>query len=52
VADLGQIPATAGVEVEGGDLGKLPGGAAKLLRALTGAGVRRSGRSTAEQEAR
>jgi hypothetical protein len=42
----GSIPARAGLEVEGGWLGELPGGMAKLLRALAGAGMHRSGRPT------
>jgi hypothetical protein len=50
VAGLGQIPATAGIGVEGGGLGKLHGGAAKLLRALAGVELQWGGGSTAEQE--
>jgi hypothetical protein len=46
-AVLDQIPATAGLGVEGGRLGKLPGGEAELLRVLAGAGVWRSGQSMA-----
>jgi hypothetical protein len=42
----GSIPARAGLGVEGGSLGELPGGTAKLLRALAGAGMHRSGRPT------
>jgi hypothetical protein len=45
----GSIPARAGLEVEGGSLGELPGGTAKLPRALAGAGMHRSGRPTTEQ---
>jgi hypothetical protein len=48
-ATLDQIPATAGLRVEGGRLGKLPGRTAKLLRALARAGMHRSGRPTTEQ---
>jgi hypothetical protein len=48
-ATLDQIPATAGLRVEGGRLGKLPDGEVELLRVLAGAGVRRSGRSKAVQ---
>jgi hypothetical protein len=46
-ATLDQIPATTGLGVEGGRLGKLPDGEAEQLRVLAGVGVRRSGRSTA-----
>jgi hypothetical protein len=35
--------------VEGGSLGELPGRTAKLLQALAGAGMHRSGRPTTEQ---
>jgi hypothetical protein len=51
-AVLGAIPivAWAGVADEG--LGELPGTQAELTWGLAGAGVRRSGGSTAEQEAR
>jgi hypothetical protein len=45
-ATLDQIPATAGLGVEGGRLGKLPDGKSELLWVLAGAGVRRSSRST------
>jgi hypothetical protein len=45
----GTIPAQAGLGVEGGSLGELPGGTAKLLRALAGAGMHRSDRPTTEQ---
>jgi hypothetical protein len=48
-AILDQIPATAGLGVEGGRLGKLPDGEVELLRVLAGAGVQRSGRSMAVQ---
>jgi hypothetical protein len=48
-ATLDQIPATAGLGVEGGRLGKLPGGTVKLLRALARAGMHRSGRPMTEQ---
>jgi hypothetical protein len=50
-AGLSQIPATAGVEVDGRDLGKLPSAEVELMRALAGAGVQRGGRSTVGQEA-
>jgi hypothetical protein len=49
VATLDQIPATAGLGVEGGRLGKLPDGEVELLRVLAGVGVRRSDRTTAVQ---
>jgi hypothetical protein len=48
-ATLDQIPATARLGVEGERLGKLPDGEVELLQVLAGAGVRRSGRSTAVQ---
>jgi hypothetical protein len=48
-ATLDQIPGTAGLRVEGGRLGNLPSGMAKLLRALTRAGMHRSGWPTTEQ---
>jgi hypothetical protein len=44
------IPVRAGLGVEGGSLGELPGGTVKLLRALAGAGMHRSGRPTTEQK--
>jgi hypothetical protein len=37
------------VGVATGKLGKLPGGEAKLMRALAGSGVQQSSRSTVEQ---
>jgi hypothetical protein len=51
-AGLGQIPATAGVEIEAEGHWKLPGDEGKLPGGLAGAEVRRSGRSTARQKAR
>jgi hypothetical protein len=39
------------VGVAGGELGELPGGEAKLMRALAGSGVQQCGRSTVEQGA-
>jgi hypothetical protein len=48
---LGQIPATAGVEIEGGGLGELPGVEGKLPPGFAGAGVRRNGRSMARPRA-
>jgi hypothetical protein len=42
-ATLDQIPATAGLGVEGGRLGKLPDGEAELLRVLAGAEVLHGG---------
>jgi hypothetical protein len=46
---LGLDSGAAGLGVESGSLGKLPGGEAKLLRALAGAGVHRSNGCTAAQ---
>jgi hypothetical protein len=46
----GSIPARAGLGVEGGSLGELPGRTAKLLRALAGAGMHRSGWPMTEQK--
>jgi hypothetical protein len=46
-AGLCQIPAIAGVQVDGGGLGKLPGIKGKLPGVLAGADVRRSGRCMA-----
>jgi hypothetical protein len=43
------IPARAGLGVEGGSLGELPGGEAKLRWGLAGAGAQQGGRPTAEQ---
>jgi hypothetical protein len=51
-AVLGEIPAIAWAGVAGEELGELPGGGVKLMQGLAGAGVRRSGWSTVEQEAR
>jgi hypothetical protein len=45
----GSILARAGLGVESGSLGKLPGGEAELLRVLAGAGVHRSDGYTAAQ---
>jgi hypothetical protein len=45
----GSIPARAGLGVESGSLGELPDRTAKLLRALAGARMHRSGRPTTEQ---
>jgi hypothetical protein len=49
-AGLGQIPATAGVEIEARGHWKLPVIEGKLPGGLAGAEVRRSGRSTALAE--
>jgi hypothetical protein len=51
-AASGAIPAVARAGVVGEGFGELPGVEAKLMWGLAGAGVRRSGRSTAEQRAR
>jgi hypothetical protein len=52
VAVLGWNSGATRVGVMREELGKLPGAEVELMRGLGGAGVRRSGRSTAEQEAR
>jgi hypothetical protein len=49
VAVLSAIPAVARAGVAGEGLGELPGGEAKLKRALAGSGVQQGGRSTVEQ---
>jgi hypothetical protein len=48
-AVLGAILAVARAGVAGEGLGGLPGGEAKLMRALAGSGVQQGGRSTVEQ---
>jgi hypothetical protein len=45
----GSISARAGLRVESGSLGKLPGDKAELLRVLAGAGVHRSDACTTAQ---
>jgi hypothetical protein len=50
-ATSGAIPAVARAVVAGGELGELPGGEAKPIRALAGSGVQRSGGSMVEQGA-
>jgi hypothetical protein len=48
-AVLGAIPAVARAGVADEGLGELPGGEAKLMRALAGSGVQQGGRSKVEQ---
>jgi hypothetical protein len=51
VAGPVQIPASARAGVMREELGKLPGGEAKLMWGLAGAGAQQGGRSTVKQEA-
>jgi hypothetical protein len=47
----GAIPVVARAGVAGGELGELPGGEVKLMRALAGSGAQQGGRSMVEQGA-